>query len=72
MGALHGLGVGPPPTGVAPNTGCVGKADVGRGSGVKVGKGVGLGVSVGGTGVAVGMADCVIATTVHAAETAVP
>ena len=56
----------------APNTDCVGKADVGGGSGVKVGRGVGLGISVGGISVAVGMAACVIATTVHAAETAVP
>ena len=46
---------------------------VGRVSGtaVKVGNGVGLAVSVGGRGVAVGMASCVAATIVHAAETAV-
>jgi len=32
---------------------------VGRGKGVKVGSGVGLGISVGGKGVAVGIATCV-------------
>jgi hypothetical protein len=42
------------------------------GRAVKVGNGVGLGVSVGGIGVAVGIANCVIATMVHADETAVP
>jgi len=42
------------------------------GSAVKVGKGVGLGVSVGGSCVAVGIAAWVMATTVHAAATAVP
>jgi hypothetical protein len=42
-----------------------------NGSAVKVGKGVGLGVSVGGRGVAVGIAAWVMATTVHAAATAV-
>ena len=42
---------------------------VGEGRGVKVGSGVGLGVSV---GVFVGMANCVIATMVHADDTAVP
>jgi hypothetical protein len=45
---------------------------VGSGNGVKVGSGVGLGVSVGGTGVFVGMASWVIATIVHAAASAVP
>jgi hypothetical protein len=42
------------------------------GRGVKVGKGVGLGISVGGWGVAVGIAIWVAATMVQAAETAVP
>jgi hypothetical protein len=45
---------------------------VGRGRGVKVGGGVGLGISVGGMGVAVGSANWVIATIVHADEMAVP
>jgi hypothetical protein len=37
-----------------------------------VGNGVGVSVSVGGSGVAVGMANWVIATIVHADDTAVP
>ena len=49
-----------------------GITSVGKGSGVKVGGGVGLAVSVGGSGVAVGIACCVAATIVHAAATAVP
>jgi len=45
--------------------------EVGRGSGVFVGRAVGAGVSVGGRGVAVGMAAWVCATMVCAAATAV-
>jgi cation transporter-like permease len=45
---------------------------VGWASGVKVGKAVGLGISVGGGSVAVGMAIWVAATMVHADDTAVP
>ena len=45
---------------------------MGEASAVKVGNGVGLGVSVGGIGVAVGIANCVMATIVHEDETAVP
>ena len=45
---------------------------VGAGKAVKVGRGVGLGISVGGIAVAVGMANCVMATIVHAEDTAVP
>ena len=47
-------------------------SSVGDGNGVNVGGGVGLGTSVGGRGVAVGIANCVIATIVHADDTAVP
>jgi len=46
-------------------------AEVGKGRGVLVGKGVWVGGSVGGAGVAVGMAACVSATMVNAAATAV-
>jgi hypothetical protein len=46
-------------------------ADVGKGRGVFVGRGVCVGGSVGGSGVAVGMAACVSATMVNAAATAV-
>ena len=46
-------------------------SDVGDGGGVIVDVGVGSGVSVGGMGVFVGMAACVSATIVNAAETAV-
>jgi hypothetical protein len=46
-------------------------ADVGKGNGVSVGKGVCVGGSVGGSGVAVGMDACVSATMVNAAATAV-
>jgi hypothetical protein len=57
-------------------TGCVetpsGWVGITRGAIVFVGNGVGEAVSVGGTGVAVGMAACVSATIVHAAATAVP
>ena len=41
------------------------------GGAVKVGNGVGLGVSVGGTGVLVGIANWVMATIVSAADMAV-
>ena len=44
---------------------------VGDGNGVSVGSGVGLAVSVGGNGVLVGIAACVSATIVFAAEIAV-
>ena len=44
---------------------------VGEGMGVSVGNGVGLAVSVGGKGVMVGIAACVSATIVNAAEIAV-
>lgn len=44
---------------------------VGNGMGVSVGNGVGLSVSVGGRGVFVGIAACVSATMVNAADTAV-
>jgi len=46
-------------------------ADVGNAIGVFVGGSVGLAVSVGGNGVAVGIAACVSATMVNAAATAV-
>ena len=49
--------------------GCVGNSNGGT---VFVGLGVGGGVSVGGTGVAVGSAACVCAIIVKAPETAVP
>ena len=49
----------------------ISESSVGEGSGVSVGNAVGLGVSVGGTGVAVGMACCVWATMVKAAASAV-
>jgi len=48
-----------------------GASRVGNGIGVSVGSGVGTGVSVDGTGVLVGMAACVSATMVKAADTAV-
>ena len=48
-----------------------GRVGINSGSGVKVGKGVGLATSVGGSGVAVGFANSVAATIVHAAATAV-
>jgi len=48
------------------------KVGMRRGAGVKVGKDVGLGTSVGGSGVLVGFAAWVMATIVHADDTAVP
>jgi len=65
---------GSPPallTGAGVKVACTVPCNVGRGTEVFVGNSVGLAVSVGGNGVAVGIAACVSATIVNAAATAV-
>ena len=65
---------GSPPallTGAGVKVACTVPCNVGSETGVFVGNSVGLAVSVGGNGVAVGIAACVSATIVNAAATAV-
>lgn len=57
---------------VVGGTGVGGVANVGEATGISVTTGVNVSVAVGGSGVAVGIAACVCATMVEAAEIAVP